>query len=102
MLIAPLGGRAAERLTIALSTPEIKIDSNFTGASVTVFGVIERDLATVAQTAGYQIAVVVKGPGESVVARRKDRVLGIWANNESATIVAAPSFYAVSTSTDLA
>jgi uncharacterized protein (TIGR02186 family) len=102
LAIVVLGRQAsAEQLTIALSTSGIKIDSNFTGASVTVFGVIERDAATVARTAGYQIAVVLKGPGENVVARRKDRILGIWANSESATIVAAPSFYALSTSTGL-
>ncbi|MEO8667927.1 MAG: TIGR02186 family protein [Bauldia sp.] len=103
VVLAGLTGEAgAERLTIALSTPEVKINSNFTGTSLTIFGVVERDAATVGRTtAGYQVAVVVRGPGESVVARRKDRVLGVWANNASQTFLSAPSFYAVDTSTGL-
>jgi uncharacterized protein (TIGR02186 family) len=92
---------AAERLTVALSTPEVKIDSNFTGTGITVFGVIERDTASVTRTAGYQIAVIVRGPGEDVIARRKERFLGIWANSGSETFVGAPSFYAAAASTTL-
>src|SRR5262249_53953412 len=42
------------------------------------------------------------GPLESVVARRKDRILGIWANRASETIIAVPSFYSLNTSRELA
>ncbi|MEJ0011973.1 MAG: TIGR02186 family protein [Bauldia sp.] len=89
----------AERLTVAVSTPEIAINSNFTGAPVTVFGVIEPDAARpIAADAHYSIAIVVLGPSETVVARRKDRVVGIWLNTASRTIGGAPSFYALSAS----
>ena len=101
VMVAFVRQAPAEQLTIALSTPEVKINSNFTGTAVTIFGVIERDSATVGRAAGYQIAVLVRGPGENVVARRKDRILGVWANSASETFVAAPSFYAISTSTAL-
>lgn len=93
---------AAEKLTIALSTSDIRIDSNFSGTAVTVFGVIERDAATVSRAAGYEVAVTLRGPPEAVVARRKDRFLGIWANRASATITGAPAFYGVATTRDLA
>jgi len=91
----------AERLTVAVSTPEVKISSNFTGAPVTVFGVIEQDAKRPLSAADYRVAILVLGPNESVVARRKDRVLGVWVNHDSRTIGAAPSFYALNASTTL-
>jgi uncharacterized protein (TIGR02186 family) len=102
-LLALLAGSSAhaEKLTVALSTPEIAINSNFTGTNVTIFGVIERDAGTVARVAPYEVATLILGPPETVVARRKDRFLGIWINGASETIVAAPTFYALATSTGL-
>jgi uncharacterized protein (TIGR02186 family) len=91
----------AETLTVAISTDEIRIDSNFTGATVTIFGVIQRDASTVSRASSYDVAVVLRGPAETVVARRKDRILGIWANRAAATIVDAPSVYAIATSRPL-
>jgi uncharacterized protein (TIGR02186 family) len=101
LLLAAAGTASAEELTIALSTPEVRIDSNFTGTTITIFGVIERNAATVSRSAGYDVATLAAGPRESVVARRKDRILGVWANRASETIVAVPSFYSLNTSRDL-
>jgi hypothetical protein len=89
---------SAEHLTIALSTGEVKISSNFTGAPVTLFGVIERDAQSVSRSGGYQVATLVQGPPESVIVRRKDRILGVWANSASETILAPPSFYMINSS----
>jgi uncharacterized protein (TIGR02186 family) len=103
LLVAVLAGAAgarAERLTVAVSTPQVQITSNFSGVTVTTFGVIE-GADELSLIAGYQVAVVVIGPAQSVVERRKDRVLGIWANRATATIIAAPSFYALDTSAPL-
>ncbi|HVY19423.1 MAG TPA: TIGR02186 family protein [Bauldia sp.] len=89
---------AAERLTVAVSTPEVMINSNFTGTPITVFGVIEQDASRPAvPDAKYNVAILVLGPNESVVARRKDRVVGIWLNHAARTIGAAPSFYDLET-----
>jgi uncharacterized protein (TIGR02186 family) len=89
----------AERLTVAVSTPEVAISSNFTGAPVTVFGVIEQDAARATNPdAEYSVAIVVLGPTESVIARRKDRVLGIWLNHAARTIGSAPGYYSLSSS----
>jgi uncharacterized protein (TIGR02186 family) len=95
------GEARAEQLTIALSAPEVRINSTFTGTAITIFGVIERDAVTVSRAATYEVAVVVAGPPETVVARRKDRFLGIWANAGSETIVGVPSFYTLITSRKL-
>ena len=92
-LIAGADFARAERLTVALSMAEIKVDSSFDGAPVTVFGVIERDAQTVPRGGEYEIAILVLGPPESVVARRKDQILGIWVNRASEVFLGAPSFY---------
>jgi uncharacterized protein (TIGR02186 family) len=101
LLLLAAGAARAEGLTIALSTPEVRIDSNFTGTTITIFGVIGRDAATVSRSAGYDVATLATGPRETVVARRKDRILGVWANRASETLVAVPSFYSLNTSRDL-
>ncbi len=97
-VLAAAGAAQAEKLTVALSTPEVTINSNFTGTAVTVFGVIDRDARSVSGVGGYDIAVLLLGPRETVVARRKERILGIWANAAAETFVGAPSFYSLSTS----
>ena len=100
--LALAGTAQAERLTIALSTTEIAISSAFTGTPVTLFGVIEGDETAVAPTgADYQVAVLILGPRYSVVARKKDSVLGVWANRQSQTIINPPSFYSLNTSADV-
>ncbi|MBI4275120.1 MAG: TIGR02186 family protein [Rhizobiales bacterium] len=85
----------AERLITSLSNHQIMITSNFTGTEVVLFGSVERDAATVARRGGYDIVVTVAGPRETVVTRRKARILGIWANVDSRIFVEAPSYLAV-------
>jgi uncharacterized protein (TIGR02186 family) len=96
-LLAATGVRA-ERLTIAVSTPAVQITSNFSGVAVTVFGVIEGGSDQVFLEGGYDAAVTVTGPPQTVVERRKDRVFGIWANQAAEKLIAAPSFYALDSS----
>ena len=90
----------AERLTIAVSMPQVQITSNFTGAPIAVFGVIEEDAGAIA-AGDYRVAVVVLGPTETIVERRKDRFAGVWANRGAQTIAGAPSFYALNATEEL-
>jgi uncharacterized protein (TIGR02186 family) len=101
LVVAP-GPAGAERLTVALSMAEINIDSSFDGAPVTIFGVIERDAQTVPRGGEYEIAILVLGPPVSTVARRKDRILGIWVNRASEVFLGAPSFYSVGATGEVA
>jgi uncharacterized protein (TIGR02186 family) len=87
----------AEKLTIAVSTQEVRIDSGFTGTPITVFGVVEQ-ATTPLPGADHRVAVMVLGPPETVIARRKDRFLGVWANSAAQTILRPPSFYGLNTS----
>lgn len=102
-MAATASAARAERMTVAVSTPEVMINSNFTGAPVTVFGVIERDSGAPVMPGGsYQVAILIVGPNETVVERRKDRLLGVWVNRASRAISQAPSLYVLNASHDLA
>jgi uncharacterized protein (TIGR02186 family) len=81
-----------------VSTPTVQIASNFSGVTITVFGVVEGASEQVLLEGGYDAAVAVIGPPQTVVERRKDRVVGIWANQAAEVLVGAPSFYAVDSS----
>ncbi len=85
----------AERLIVSLSTHLVQITSNFTGAELLLFGSVERDAATVSRAGGYDIVVTVRGPGSTLVTRRKARVLGVWVNVDSRTFVDTPGYLAV-------
>ena len=85
----------AERLISTLSTSRVLISSNFTGDEVVLFGSVERDAQTVSRRGNYDIVVTVKGPRESVVTYRKERVFGIWVNADSRNFVKAPSYLTV-------
>jgi uncharacterized protein (TIGR02186 family) len=99
LILAAVAGLAtsarAERLITSLSTHQIMITSSFTGTEVVLFGSVERDAATVPRRGGYDIVVIVTGPHETVVTRRKGQVLGIWANVDSRLFVDVPSYLAV-------
>jgi uncharacterized protein (TIGR02186 family) len=88
---------AAERLVISVSSHRVLISSNFTGTEVVVFGTIEDDEKTVKRDLPYDVVVTVRGPAETFIARRKERVLGIWVNAESRQFLGVPSYLAVMT-----
>ena len=71
---------AAEKLVATLSAPRVEIASNFAGAEISVFGVIERD----------------------GLLRKKERVAGIWISGDAQRFTDVPAFYAVQSSDDLA
>ena len=101
-LLGAVPPAAAEQVVVALSMARIEIESDFTGADLSVFGVVERDAATVSRPGGYDVAVVVRGPPEAVITRRKHRFLGIWMTEDSRTFPTVPSFYSVDTTRPLA
>src|SRR5262249_8674419 len=87
---------SAERLVATLSRHQVMVTSNFTGTSIVLFGTIEPDTpASRRRTTGYDLVVTVTGPKQTLVARRKERVLGIWTNMDSRTFVNVPSYLAV-------
>lgn len=92
---------AADTLVVTLSADEVRIESNFTGTGITVFGAIESDQPARIGT-DVELAIILEGPPETIVTRRKERVLGLWINRAEATFPGVPEFYAVHSSAPLA
>jgi uncharacterized protein (TIGR02186 family) len=96
VLLAAGAPASAERLVATLSRHQVMVNSSFTGTSIVLFGTIEPDTpASRRRTTGYDLVVTVTGPKQTLVARKKERVLGIWANLDARTFVNVPSYLAV-------
>ena len=79
----------AEDLVSGISQDLIQITSNYTGTAIVVFGAIEQ-----AQSIqGRNIVVVVRGPDEPMTVRRRDRIAGVWVNNDAAKFEGLPAYY---------
>ena len=95
LLAAPVGAAtsaAAENVLVTdISKVHISIRSNFTGESLLLFGAI--DTSFYGPVDG--IVVTLRGPGENVVLRKKQKQLGIWVNGAAYEIGPLPGFYAV-------
>jgi uncharacterized protein (TIGR02186 family) len=98
LALLPLAAPAAaqEEVIADLSQNRVSITADFVGSEILVFGAVKREVPIVWNPLG--VIVVVAGPSEPVVVRRKTRVAGIWVNTAAVEIDRAPSFYAVSTS----
>jgi uncharacterized protein (TIGR02186 family) len=96
VLIASGAAASAERLVATLSRHQVLVNSSFTGTSIVLFGTIEPDTpASRRRTTGYDLVVTVTGPKQTLVARKKERLLVIWTNMDSRTFVNVPSYLAV-------
>ncbi len=93
LLALPL---AAEQVVLGLSADRVKITATFEGSEVLVFGAVKRE-TSIPETP-LEVIVTIAGPSRPVTVRRKERVLGIWANTDAVHVDAAPTFYAVATS----
>jgi uncharacterized protein (TIGR02186 family) len=95
-LIAAATPATAERLVTSISRHQVLVNSNFTGTSIVLFGTVEPDSpAARRRGTGYDLVVTVTGPKQTIVERRKERVLGIWTNMASRDFIDVPSYLAV-------
>ena len=76
----------AEDLVSGISQDIIQITSNYTGTNIVVFGAIEQ----AQNPQGRNIVVVVRGPDEPMTVRRRDRIAGVWINNDAAKFEGLP------------
>lgn len=98
LLLGPLLiGAAKPKLVPDVSQRRIDIIYSFTGAELLLFGAIVYPGGRVPKH-GAEIAVVVKGPAQSLIVREKRKIAGIWLNADSARFRSVPSFYAVASS----
>jgi uncharacterized protein (TIGR02186 family) len=89
LLASPLGGAWAEDLVSGISQDTIQITSNYTGTDIVVFGAIERPQSI----EGRNIVVVVRGPDQPITVRRRNRIAGVWINNDAARFEGMPAYY---------
>lgn len=94
LLVAGAQEARAQALVTDVSDHLIAITSSYTGTDLLLFGALDGGSG--------DIVVVVRGPEERLIVRRKDRIFGIWANADSHVIRAAPSFYAVASNRPIA
>jgi len=91
----------SERIDIGISTNEIAITSDFSGADITVFGAIEGADELLLATFAYDIVVALEGPRTTSTVRRKERVAGIWINRHSIRFEPIPASYSMSSTRPL-
>lgn len=103
-LLAQTSNPAAPKETIEadVSTRTVAVDTAFTGQRIVVFGTVENSRQSRADEGLYDIAVVLEGPREPLVARRKSNIAGLWINASSFTFKDVPSFYAIVTTRPVA
>lgn len=80
-----------------VSEQQVRIVYSFTGADLLLFGAILYPRGR-APDRPADIAVVLKGPTESVLVRRKRKIAGMWLNADSARFRSAPAYYAMASS----
>ncbi len=90
-----------EEVQSDISTRDVSIQSNFTGVEILIFGSIDFSGAVEPDKEIYDVVVVLRSPDQAVVARRKERMAGIWVNGPGKVYPTVPGFYAVLSSRPL-
>jgi uncharacterized protein (TIGR02186 family) len=92
--LGAMAAKAVEQPLVAdLSKHLVAITTGFAGTDVLLFG---------ATDGPGDVVLVVRGPEQQAVVRRKDKLAGvIWANVESVTFEGVPSFYKIAASRPL-
>ena len=101
MLAPLLLGAAKPVLVPDVSQRHIEIRYSFTGAELLLFGAILYPGGRLPRERA-DVAVVLKGPVDSIIVREKRKVAGIWMNAASARFRSVPGFYAIASSRPLA
>lgn len=84
--------RAADPLVVDLSSHVVSITAGFAGADLLLFGAVEQP---------GDVIVVVRGPPQRVVVRKKERIGGVWINMESFAFTNVPGYYGVASTRPL-
>jgi uncharacterized protein (TIGR02186 family) len=91
---APAASVPREEVQSELSTREISIQSNFTGIEILIYGSVDFSQTTGQDQGVYDVIIVIRAPSQSLVARHKERMAGIWVNTPGKVFPSVPGFYA--------
>lgn len=76
----------SKQLVIDTSDPIVAVTTHFTGSDFILFGSAPAD---------GDIIIVVRGPIQNQIIRKKEKIAGIWLNKDSMEFEAIPSFYMI-------
>ena len=96
LLLIALPATAQEDVVAGLSQNRVSINATFVGSEILIFGAVKRETPA-PDTGKLNVVIVVEGPSHQITVRRKEKRYGIWVNAQSASVEAAPAFYAVAT-----
>lgn len=99
-LIATMVPAQAERLISGISNDTVQITSSFDGERMTFFGTIAPEAGSQQRyvEGPYQVVIVILGPTQDRVARKKTHNFGIWLNTEQVEFKRFPSYFHVMSS----
>ncbi len=100
LMVAAAAPASAAQFVVDVSERTVAITAGFTGAELVVFGTTAEAHGTTPGKLG--VIVVIRGPGQPTIVRRKERNLGIWANRERVAFPEAPAFMWIAASESLA
>jgi uncharacterized protein (TIGR02186 family) len=87
-----LASAADNKMTADVSTDLVQINTGFDGMNLLLFGTTN---------GANDIIIVIKGPLETNIIRKKTRVASIWINTEKVIIENVPTFYAIASTRPL-
>ncbi len=99
LILISASSAIAESVVVGMDKEKVAITATFDGSQILLFGAVKRDKP--APSGNIQVIVTIAGPSEPISVHRKSKVFGIWINTDTIEVDAAPSFYAVATSSDL-
>ena len=93
LLMAPNSASASDnKMTAEISTDLVQINTGFDGVNLLLFGTTNGT---------NNIIIVIKGPLETNIIRKKTRIASIWVNTEKVIIENVPTFYAIASTRPL-
>ena len=75
-----------------ISENNIKIETNFIGKEVIIFGILNDNQETV---------MTIKGPEKNALIQKKERILGFWFNTKKITYNQIPSIFFIASSNEI-
>ena len=75
-----------------LSQNNIKIETDFNGKEIIIFGILNDDQETI---------ITIKGPQKKALIQKKERILGFWFNTKQITYDKVPSIFFIASSAKL-
>jgi uncharacterized protein (TIGR02186 family) len=95
LLISFASPGPAEEIVSGLSQSRVAITADFDGSEILLYGAVKRDAP--APEGPLDVIITVQGPDTPLIIRRKERVAGVWLNQNQVRVDSAPSFYAIAT-----